>query len=108
MKQRNTKRRRYLRAAARCASGGVRDAVASKWTDAKQRRHDDRKLGTFGAASPVRIIMKDGKRIDDGGTFRLSAEGLARSACPPEGGLNYRALGPRTGQGSFPQNHVNK
>jgi hypothetical protein len=58
-KQRNSKRRKYLRAAAR-ASGGVRDAIASKWTGAKQRRHDERKLGTFGAASPMRIVMQDG------------------------------------------------
>lgn len=42
----------------------MRDAVASKWTGAKQRKHDDRKLGTFGAASPVRFIVKDGKPVD--------------------------------------------
>jgi hypothetical protein len=63
MKQRNSKRRKYLRAAAR-ASGGVRDAVASKWTQRKQHRHDDRKLGTFGAASAVRIIVKDGQPVE--------------------------------------------
>jgi hypothetical protein len=62
-KQRNSKRRKYLRAAAR-ACGGFRDAVASKWTEAKQHKHDDRKLGTFGAASPVRIIVKNGKPVD--------------------------------------------
>lgn len=33
-------------------------------TNAKQRTHDDRKLGTFGAASIVRVIVKDGKRLD--------------------------------------------
>lgn len=63
MSKRNSKRRKYLRAAGR-ASGGVRDAVASKWTEAKQRKHDDRMLGTFGAASPVRIIIKDGQHVD--------------------------------------------
>jgi hypothetical protein len=65
-KQRNSKRRKYLRAAAR-ASDGVRDAVASKWSKAKQRRYDNRKLGTFGAASPVRIVMKDGQPVDQSG-----------------------------------------
>jgi hypothetical protein len=65
MSKRN-KRSKMLRAAAR-APAGIRDAVASKWSRVKQRRHEDRKLGTFGAASPVHIIMKDGKRIDDGG-----------------------------------------
>lgn len=50
------KRRRYARSAAKCHSAGVRDALASKWSAKKQRRHDDRKLGTFGAASPARRI----------------------------------------------------
>jgi hypothetical protein len=53
-----------LRAAAR-APAGIRDAAASKWSRVKQRRHDYRKLGTFGAASTVRVIVKDGKRLSD-------------------------------------------
>lgn len=55
-KAKNSKRARYAKAAAKCHNSGVRDAVASKWTAKKQRRHDDRKLGTFGAASEVRRI----------------------------------------------------
>ena len=62
MSKRN-KRSKMLRAAAR-APAGIRDAAASKWSRIKQRRHDDRKLGTFGAASPVRIIAKDGRSVD--------------------------------------------
>lgn len=65
MSKRN-KRSKMLRAAAR-APGGIRDAVASKWSRIKQRRHDDRKLGTFGAASTVRVIVKDGKHLGSGG-----------------------------------------
>lgn len=89
-KQRNSKRRKYLRAAAR-ASGGVRDAVASKWSKAKQRGHDDRKLGTFGPASPVRIIVKDGQHVDAaGGPSQLSATPLGT------GGDQSRDMGPNS------------
>jgi hypothetical protein len=52
-----------LRAAAR-APYGWEDPIASKWTFAKQQRHNTRKLGTFGAASPMRIIVKGGKPVD--------------------------------------------
>jgi hypothetical protein len=55
MAKRKTKRSKYLRAAAR-AHGALRDIAASKWTRAKQHQHNTRNLGTFGAASPVRII----------------------------------------------------
>jgi len=57
-----SKRARYAKAAAKCHSAGVRDAVASKWTAAKQAKHDTRKLETFGAASEaVRIDPADWK-----------------------------------------------
>lgn len=56
MKSKKSKRAKYARAAAKCHNAGIRDAVASKWTAKKQRRHEVRKLGTFGAASPVRRI----------------------------------------------------
>lgn len=57
------KRKRYMRAASR-APWGWEDPIASKWTRSEQHRHEKRKLGTFGAASPMRVIMKDGQPID--------------------------------------------
>lgn len=61
-KQRKSKRSKVMRAAA-ATIRGFRDIVASKWTQAKQQRHNSRQLGTFGAASPVRIIVKDGEAV---------------------------------------------
>ncbi len=55
-KQKNTKLRRYAKAAAKCHNAGVRDALTSKTSAKKRRTHQDRKLGKFGAASPVRRI----------------------------------------------------
>jgi hypothetical protein len=57
------RRSKMMRAAAR-APYGWEDPIASKWTRAKQQRHNTRKLGTFGAASPMRTIVKDGKPVD--------------------------------------------
>lgn len=64
-KQRKTKKTRYMKAASKCHSGGVRDALTSKWTAQDQAKHNARKLGTFGAASPVvRIDPKTMEPID--------------------------------------------
>ncbi len=46
-------RKAYAKAAAKCASGGIRDALTSTWTAHDQAVHRNRKLGSFGAASPV-------------------------------------------------------
>lgn len=55
-----SKKSRYARAAAKCHSGGVRDALTSKWSLAAQAKHHTRKLGSFGAASEVvRIDPRD-------------------------------------------------
>lgn len=57
-----SKKRLYAKAAGKCHSAGVRDALTSKWTHAKQAKHETRKLGTFGAASEVvRIDPNDWK-----------------------------------------------
>ena len=55
-KPKNARKRRYAKDAAKCHDGKIRDAVASKWTAKAQKAHDARKMGTFGAASPVRRI----------------------------------------------------
>lgn len=54
-KQRKTKRKDYRKAAAK-ASGGVRDAVASKWSAEKQRRFETARMGSFGPAGPVKTM----------------------------------------------------
>jgi hypothetical protein len=63
MSKRKTNRDKMKRAAA-ASSRPFRNVGASKWTYAKQERHNARKLGTFGAASPVRTIVKDGKPVE--------------------------------------------
>jgi hypothetical protein len=62
MSKQKTKRSKMMRAAA-SAPHGFQELVTSKWTHAKQQRHNTRKLGTFGAASPMRTIVKDGKPV---------------------------------------------
>jgi hypothetical protein len=64
-KQRKTKRSRMLRDAA-VAIPRFRDLGTTKWTPEKQQRYNARQLGTFGAASPVRIIVKDGEPASEG------------------------------------------
>jgi hypothetical protein len=64
-KQRKTKRSKMLRDAA-VAIPRFRDLGTTKWTADKQQRYNERRLGTFGAASPVRIIVKGGEPASDG------------------------------------------
>jgi hypothetical protein len=41
------------------------DVAMTKWGSIEQRKHNNRKLGTFGAASPVRRINpKTGRVIE--------------------------------------------
>jgi hypothetical protein len=72
MSKRN-KRSKMLRAATR-APAGIRDVAASTWSRVKQRKHDDRKLGTFGAASTIRVIVKDGISTDQDASKQKSVE----------------------------------
>lgn len=49
------KRRKKMRAAAK-TTNVIRHVAATKWTGKRQRKFDDRRLGKFGPASPVRNI----------------------------------------------------
>ena len=53
VKVRKSDRKSYAKSAAKCQSGGLRDALTSTWTATDQAKHSTRKLGKFGAASPV-------------------------------------------------------
>lgn len=57
--RKSKKGRKIMREAAK-APTWVRDFAASKATIKRMRRHREKQLGTFGAASECRIIMKDG------------------------------------------------
>lgn len=48
-----SKRHGYAKAAAKCGNGKLRDAITTTWTATEQAKHKRRKLGSFGAASPV-------------------------------------------------------
>lgn len=57
-------RRRKMMKNALASTHVIRHVAASKATIKGQQAHIKRKMGKFGAASPGRIIMKDGEIID--------------------------------------------
>ena len=61
---RKQKRKRMLRSAAK-APRWVRDVAGSKWSPRGQARHRSRQLGRTGAASEVRVIVKDGVPLEE-------------------------------------------
>jgi hypothetical protein len=63
MKKKDREQKRMMRSAAR-ATNTVRSIAASKWSKRDQRHYERRKMGTFGAASECRLIMKNGEFVE--------------------------------------------
>lgn len=64
MKRGSKKHRRMMKDAAK-ATPIFRHIGTSKWTKEEQTKHYCRGLGKFGAASEVKVLMKDGVAIEE-------------------------------------------
>ena len=64
MSRKNRDRKKKLMKQVRKLPNWVRHVAATKAYDpAEMREYHNKQLGTFGAASPVRTIMKDGQVV---------------------------------------------